>query len=107
MSVTDAAAAGVVQPFALVRSNLLCLCDTLAQLLRIGAVVYCDRLDRQRMTQATRAKVMMKVMVTRRGTRATRADQSTRAGICLTKRGPGFDRRRQKKEMAANIIRWP
>ena len=44
MSVTDAAAAGVVQPFALVRSNLLCLCDTLAQLLRIGAVVYCDRL---------------------------------------------------------------
>ena len=43
MSVTDAAAAGVVQPFALVRANLLCLCDTLAQLMRIGAVVYCDR----------------------------------------------------------------
>ena len=50
---------------------------------------------------------MMKVMVTRRGTRATRADQSTRAGICLTKRGPGFDRRRRKKEMAVIIIRWP
>ena len=48
---------------------------------------------------------MMKVMVTRRGTRATRADQSTRAGI--TKRGPGFDRRRRKKEMAVIIIRWP